>query len=307
MSPEHGFAVTHGELAALILDRAAEAGLAGGTLRKLGRPGRAAEAGLFDEVLEELVAKERLLALPGKTRKFVARDVATSPETYRTALREEARRKGATGVSLTAAREPKLRVAAEAYQRAIEQSIAEGELIERRKGRTRKLYLPPFAPPSEEELAARKLRDQLGSGEIWLEKALASGQSAAAKLRRRLLGEMVASGELREVRVAVTANRREAGFVKGETASDGGPDWPAIETAARELARERFDGSVGIEELADRLGVSAVVVKTALSQQLAMQGPIELIVGEARAVRDPENAGLFRHGVRHFRFRFLEP
>jgi DNA-binding IscR family transcriptional regulator len=207
----------------------------------------------------------------------------------------------------------------EDLERALRQLEEEGELVAVGGKKSVTYYRPEFAPkpkPTPREIAAQELTARITSGVAWVDSVLAgSGKSKLALERRALLDEWVRQGKLIRFeivvgkgKVAVAYRLPERGTVRQENVEEVAavPEWSIMERTAREMARRSVDGTVSFEELADALQTTPLVVKTAVSQQMAREGPVRLVRGEARDVRHPATAGLEFRGETFYRFEFID-
>jgi hypothetical protein len=146
--------------------------------------------------------------------------------------------------------------------------------------------------------------EKVTPGVAWLAEAL-TGKGKDAVIKGDWLEQMARERKLARINVVTSGKTKKPAFMAG-VADSALPDWPRIEQAARAAAATRVDRTVGFEELAKRLGVTPLVVKTAVTQRMELRGGIQLVRGEPREVDDPATAGLESGGHVYYRFLFME-
>lgn len=273
----------------------------------------------FREALQSLLNSGELVErISGKARLLFLRTALPTFDDLVTGLREDAVIYGREGLKSK-------HLAAygwasqEDLQRALSQLEREGELVAVRHKRSVIYYRPEFAPPlkpTPRELALKALEELTARGEAWVETALVGvGKGQLALEKRALLEEWTRRGKLVQFTIVLgngtTAvayrlpDRRTVPQMPMDEIAEV-PDWPEIERAARELARRSVDGTVSFEEVAEFLRTTPLVVKTAVMQQIELEGPVQLVRGESRDVRHPATAGLEFRGARYYRFGFID-
>jgi hypothetical protein len=295
-----------------ILSKCREAGLKG-----LKRPAGKSVALL--EAIQSLVDSGDVVErASGKSRFLFLRAALPTVDDLVARLREDAANYGSEGMKSKDLATYRL-ASPDHLERALGQLEREGDLVAVPMKSSVTYYRPGFAPPrkpSAREIAGQELAALTASGAAWVESVLAgSGKSKAAMEKRALLDEWVRQGKLVRFDIvlgkgksAVAYRLPERGSVPQAPVDEAAavPEWPAMERAARERARRSVDGTVSFEEVADALGTTPLVVKTAVMQQIALEGPVQLVQGEARDVRHPSTAGLEFRGATYYRFGFID-
>lgn len=301
-----------------ILSQCREAGLKG-----IKRPGGKSAALL--EALQSLVnSGEVVERASGKKRLLFLRTALPTVDDLVTRLREDAALYGGEGMKSKDLAAYRL-ASPDHLERALGQLERDGELVAVPLKTSITYYRPGFAPapkpkappkPTPRELAVKALGELTAQGEAWAEAVLVgSGKSKAALEKRALLDEWVRHGKLVRFEIVlgkgktVVAYRLPDQAAAPQVPADEAaavPDWPVIERTARERARRSVDGTVSFEEVADALRTTPLVVKTAVMQQIALEGPVQLVRGEARDVRHPATAGLEFRGTTFYRFGFID-
>jgi len=271
--------------------------------------------------------KEALLALvdsgevveraSGKSRKLLLRSALPTLDDMIATLQEEASHYGGEGLKAKLLSEHR-NLAPETFERALEHMERSGELVAV-AGKSSTVYFGrEFAPPPKptaRELAAQQMDKLIESGEAWTEMVLTgTGKGKPAQNKRAVLEEWVREGRLIRFEIALGKDKKAAAYrlpdrrAVSSPAEDaeGSPDWPEMERMARELARRSVDGTASFEEVAEALHTTPLAVKTAVMQQIAIEGPVQLVRGEARDVRHPATAGLEFRGTVYYRFGFID-
>jgi len=217
---------------------------------------------------------------------------------------------GGKGATLSGLGCPKSSGAArQEFDSALAELVRVGKAVRIEKSGKLKFYARGSEPPSPEEMFRRTVLEKVAGRGAWLEDVL-TGKGEKAVEKRRLLDELVRAGRLARIEVVTSSKARKSAYlapgVLPASSIPALPEWPEIEAAAHEIAATRFDHTVSFEALAERLGVTTLVVKTAVDDRMRRRGGLQLIRGEPREVRDPDSAGFHSGGDVYFRFRFLD-
>ncbi|MEQ1842243.1 MAG: hypothetical protein ABL994_17700, partial [Verrucomicrobiales bacterium] len=198
------------------------------------------------------------------------------------------------------------------FQAALNELQRSGELVAVPRGRSTVYYSCKHAPDPEAD-CRKEIESRLSNGTAWVESALV-GAGEGAALKRRILEKSVREGRIIQFLVQTSARAQATAYRlaevpsgrQGEIKSARIPTWSEIEREARVMSSVSLDGTASFETLAEKLGTTPLVVKTAVMQEVEREGPVQLVQGEAREFRHPATAGLNYHGVVYFRFRFID-
>lgn len=233
-------------------------------------------------------------------------------------LRNQAAARGSEGIAASEInKEVPPWVAPGLVEQAVQMLQSNGEWVARTKGKKTHYYAADCAPPDAQTLALQKakadLEQKLAAGEAWAENLLLGKRTGKTWPHvRRLLDEGVRQGHIERLEIWTSPEKKIIAYRRRPaTRPDCAPpppvetlDWPAIAATARRLSSRHLDGAVTFEEVADELGVTPLVIKTAIRDRLQRQtGEVLLIPGEPGQVRDYPNARLEWQGGTYLRFR----
>jgi hypothetical protein len=221
-----------------------------------------------------------------------------------------ARQAGSAGV-----RAAKLGTAAQrrspAFAPTLDALLADGTLLEQRKGKSSLYFHRDTPPPTPAEIYAAETLAKLQPvpEALWLESVL-TGKGTAAPERRAILQNLASAGRLTRLEVHTSARKSGPAYTLAPSPHpppappSPTPAWPEIESVARALARDRFDAAPSFEDVARHLDTTPLVIQTAVLQAVTTGAPIQLVPGESREATDPATAALVWDDRRFYRFTF---